>query len=205
VRRGKFTMWMYLVAFLAAVLVDTIPIFAPPAWPILLFLVAYFDLNVWIVTVLGVLGTTIGRGILCTYIPWLSRKVFNHKEDQNLTYIGKRLSRSRWSTLSFVFLYSLTPLSTTALFTAIGVSKVPLWLALPPFFIAKLLSYGVLIYTGNYAVEHFSSLSESLASWKTILAMVLGMVLIGAFLFIDWRELFERRKLRLNFRIWATA
>ena len=197
--------WMYLVAFLTGLLIDTIPIFAPPAWPILLFFVVRYDLNIWLVTVLGVLGTTFGRGILCTYIPWLSRKILNHREDQNLTYLGQRLNRSYWSAVSFVFLYSMTPLSTTALFTAAGMAKARLLVVLPPFFIAKLISYFVLISTGSYAVENFASLAESMASWKTIVSALAGLLLICAFLFIDWRLLLEEKKLRLNFRIWATA
>jgi hypothetical protein len=38
---------IYLLVFLAALAVDTIPVFAPPAWIVLVFLVIKFQLNPW--------------------------------------------------------------------------------------------------------------------------------------------------------------
>jgi hypothetical protein len=32
--------------------------------------------------------------------------------------------------------------------------------------------------------------------------MVLGLAIVGGFLFIDWFALLERKKLEFNFRIW---
>ena len=34
------------------------------------------------------------------------------------------------------------------------------------------------------------------------LAASIGLLMISAVLFIDWRQLLERKKLRLNFAIW---
>ena len=133
-------MWTYVAVFLSAMAVDSIPIFAPPAWPILVFFLVSYDLNVWAVILLGVIGTTIGRFILSTYIPWIGCKLLNHWEEENLKFLGDRLSQSAPSTFVFVFLYSLTPLSTTALFTAAGIAKVPRLYLLPAFFLGKLIS-----------------------------------------------------------------
>src|SRR4051812_18558647 len=126
-------MWPYVAAFFTAIAVDCVPVFAPPAWPILIFFVVKFDLNPWIVIVLGVTGTTMGRLIFSTYIPWVSRKVLNHQEDENLKYIGKKLSQTPGRAFMFVLLYSLTPLSTTALFTAAGIAHARRLYILPPF------------------------------------------------------------------------
>jgi hypothetical protein len=38
-------MWPYLVVFVAALAVDTIPVFAPPAWILLVILLVKFHLN----------------------------------------------------------------------------------------------------------------------------------------------------------------
>ncbi|PYJ07821.1 MAG: hypothetical protein DMF06_14545 [Verrucomicrobia bacterium] len=57
-------MWAYLLVFLAALAVDTIPVFAPPAWILLVFLLVKFHLNPWAVVVVGVTGSTIGRYLL---------------------------------------------------------------------------------------------------------------------------------------------
>jgi hypothetical protein len=77
-------MWPYLVVFLAALAVDTIPVFAPPAWILLVILLVKFHLNPWLTVVLGVTGSTIGRYILTRYIPHVSASIVNRREDTNL-------------------------------------------------------------------------------------------------------------------------
>lgn len=194
-------MWMYIVVFLAAVAVDTIPIFAPPAWIVLVFLVIKFRLNPWVVITLGVLGSTIGRYILTLYIPKVSSALVSRREDVNLRYLGERLGRAAWSARVFVFLYTLTPLSTTALFTAAGMARVNPWLVLPAFFCGRLVTDGVMVLTGKYASENISELLHEQMSWKTIVTLVAGLLVISAFLFTDWRYLLEKHKLRLKFKV----
>ena len=40
---------LYLAAFAAALVVDTIPVFAPPAWTILAFIIVKYKANPWAV------------------------------------------------------------------------------------------------------------------------------------------------------------
>jgi hypothetical protein len=195
-------MWMYLVVLAVAVAVDSIPIFAPPAWTILVFFLARYDLNTWAVVLIGVAGGTLGRYILSLYVPYLTGRILNCYGDQNLDYIGKRIGRTLWSTWVFIFLYSLTPLSTTALFTAAASAKLKPMHILPPFFFGKLLSYSFLIYTGQYAAQNVWELFQGQVSVKGILSLAFGLAIIIGLFFIDWRQLFENRKLRFRFRIW---
>ena len=194
-------MWPYLLVFLATLAVDTIPIFAPPAWMVLVVLVVTFKLNPWLVIVIGVTGSTLGRYLLTRYIPRISSSVVNRREDQNLRYIGSKLGQAKWSSAVFVFLYTLTPLSTTALFTAVAAARVSPWHILPPFFLGRLITDGVMVFSGKYATANISELFRGQASWKTVIVLIAGLFVIGAFLFIDWRSLFEKRKLRFNFKI----
>ena len=194
-------MWAYLLVFLAALAVDTIPIFAPPAWILLVFLLVKFQLNPWAVVVLGVTGSTIGRYLLTGYIPKVSSSLVNRREDENLRYIGSRLGRAKWSGAIFVFLYTLTPLSTTALFTAVAAARINPWHVLPPFFLGRLITDGVLVFSGKNATTNLSGLLHGQASGKTLITLVAGLIVIGAFLFVDWRNLLEKRKIRFNFRI----
>ena len=194
-------MWAYLLVFVAALAVDTIPIFAPPAWILLVVLLVKFHLNPWAVVAIGVTGSTIGRYILTRYIPKISSSAINRREDENLRYIGSKLGRARWSSAIFVFCYTLTPLSTTALFTAVAAARVTPWHILPPFFLGRLITDGVLVFSGKYASANLSGLLHGQASWKTVIILVAGLIVIGAFLFIDWRRLLEKRKIRFNFKI----
>jgi hypothetical protein len=195
-------MWPYLLVFFAALAVDTIPIFAPPAWILLVVLLVKFHLNPWLTVVIGVTGSTIGRYILTRYIPKISSRLVNRQEDANLRYIGARIGKAKWSSSVFVFLYTLTPLSTTALFTAVAMAgiKRPFHI-LAPFFFARLITDGVLVFSGKYASANLRDLLHGEANWKTMGTLVAGLVIISIFLFIDWRQLLEHKKLRLRFKI----
>jgi len=39
-------------------------------------------------------------------------------------------------------------------------------------------------------------------SWQSIASLILGLLLVSAVLFIDWRSLIQKKKFMLNFRIW---
>jgi membrane protein YqaA with SNARE-associated domain len=144
-------MWMYFLVFVATVVVDSVPVFAPPAWTVMLLLLLLFHLNPWVVVIIGVIGSTLGRYILSVYIPKVSSALVNRREDENLRYVGDKLTKAPFAAAMFVFLYTLTPLSTTALFTAAGIARVKPWYILPPFFRGRLITDGVMVYTGKYA------------------------------------------------------
>jgi hypothetical protein len=127
-------MWAYFGVFLGSLAVDLVPIFAPPAWTIMVFFILKFNLNPWIVLGLGVTGTTIGRYFFSLYIPKISRKILKDRKEKELEFVGQKLGAELWKAWIFVFLYALTPLSTTALFTAAGMGKVKPSHTLPPFF-----------------------------------------------------------------------
>src|SRR3954466_12488681 len=195
-------MWPYLLVFAAALAVDTIPIFAPPAWIVLVVLLVKFHLNPWLTVAIGVTGSTIGRYILTRYIPKISSRLVNRSEDANLRYIGSKIGQAKWSSGVFVFLYTLTPLSTTALFTAVAMARIrrPFHILIP-FFFGRLITDGVLVFSGKYASKNLRELLHGEANWKTIITLAVGLIVISAFLFIDWRQLLEHRKLRFRFKI----
>ena len=194
-------MWPYVLVFLATLAVDTVPIFAPPAWILLVIFTVTFELNPWVVVIVGVTGSTIGRYVLTRYIPRISSSLVNRREDQNLRYLGKKIGQAKWSSAVFVFLYTLTPLSTTALFTAVAAARVTPWHILPPFFVGRLITDGVMVFSGKYATASVSELFRGQFSWKTVLILAAGLVVIGGFLFIDWRSLLEHKNLRFRFKI----
>jgi len=191
----------YLLVFFAALAVDTIPIFAPPAWILLVILLVKFHLNPWLTVVIGVTGSTIGRYILTRYIPRISSSLVNRREDANLRYIGGKLARAKWSAAGFVFVYTLTPLSTTALFTAVAAARVRPWHILPPFFLGRLITDGILVFSGKYASANLADLLHGQVNWKTVLTVITGLLVIAGVLFIDWRQLLEQKKLRFRFKI----
>ena len=191
-------MW-YLVVFCSALVVDLIPVFAPPAWMFMVFFMLKFHLDPWAVLVAGVVGSSIGRYIFSLYVPRIADRLIKRHKQEELEFTGKKLSQTLWKSWLFVFIYTLTPLSTSALFTAAALGKVKAVRTVPPFFVGKFASDALMIFTGRYAIEN---LGRSTFSVNGIIVIVLGLGIIGAFLFMDWRALLEEKKLRFNFKIW---
>src|SRR5450756_1779005 len=159
-------MWLYLVVFLSALAVDVIPLIAPPAWAVAVFLLVKFRLNPLLVLPLCVSGSTLGRYLMSLYIPRFAGLFIKRHKTDELKFLGKKLSQNLWQSWLFVFIYSVTPLSTTALFTAAGVAKVKPSRTVPPFFCGKFLSDALMIFTGLYAAANFTNLVEGSYSPK---------------------------------------
>jgi membrane protein YqaA with SNARE-associated domain len=193
---------MYGVVFLAAFAVDVIPLIAPPAWTIAVILLVKFHLNPLIVLLLCASGSTLGRYLMSLYIPRFTGLFIKRRKTDELEFLGKKLSQSLWQSWLFVFIYAVTPLSTTALFMAAGVAKVKPSHTLPPFFCGKLLSDAIMIFTGLYAANNFKDLVNGIYSPKAIATLAFGLVVVAGFLFLNWRELLQQKKFKFNFRIW---
>src|ERR1035437_6541492 len=142
-------MWMYLAVFLSALAVDLIPVIAPPAWTLMVFFLVKFHLNPWVVLVVGVSGSTLGRYLFSLYVPKIADQLIKQRKRTELEFMGKKLSQKLWQSWLFVFIYTLTPLSTSALFTAAALAKVKAGRTVPPFFFGKFMSDAVMILTGR--------------------------------------------------------
>lgn len=194
--------WAYLAVFLGSLAVDLIPVIGPPAWTLMVFLLMKYDLNPWLVLATGVPGSTLGRYVLSLYIPKVSDKLIKRRKSEELQFVGKKLGQKLWRSWSFVFIYSVLPLSTTALFSAAGIAKISPIQIIPPFFFGKLTSDAVMLFTGRYAAVNTSDLLSGTFSLKSIITALIGLVIIGLLLFLDWRVLLEKKKIAFNFRIW---
>src|SRR6476469_7610869 len=130
----------YLLVLLFSLLVDIVPFFGPPAWTVMVFFQLKYDLNIWWVIVAGVIGSTMGRYILTMYVPFISSRFMNQNKDEDLRYLGHKLSGNQFKVQLFVFIYTLIPVPTTPLFTAIGMARLRPYNVIIPFFIGKFMS-----------------------------------------------------------------
>ena len=138
-------MWLYFIVFSGALAVDVIPLVGPPAWTLMVFMQMKFQLNIWGVLIAGVLGSTLGRYLLAIAMPKLSKHLVNRHKREEMEFMGKKLGKKTWQCWLFVLLYTLTPLSSTALFTAAGMAKVQPLKLLVPFFIGKFASDALMV------------------------------------------------------------
>jgi membrane protein DedA with SNARE-associated domain len=194
--------WQYLLVFLGTMLVDIVPLPLPPAFTVMVFLQIKFDLNVCAVIVIGVIGSLVGRYILASYIPHVSAKIFKQDKNDDARMLGTKMKANKRKAQMFVLTYSLMPLPTTPLFIAGGMARMKPMQIIPPFVIGKLISDTIAVLSGKFAAENTSSLLEGVVSFKSIAGLVAGLLLVAAILFIDWRTVFLKKKLKLKFNIW---
>jgi membrane protein YqaA with SNARE-associated domain len=192
---------LYLAVFLSALTLDFIPIIAPPAWTILVFLVLKFHLNPWIAVPASASGSTLGRYLMSLCVPKFSKLFLKRNKHEELQFVGKKLSKKLWHSWLFVFVFAVTPLSDTVLFTAGSIAKVKPIRIVPPFFCAKLVSDAVMLVIGCYTVASFANRPNGAFPWKGILTIVFGVMLIAGLVFLDGRALLKKRKFTFNFNI----
>ena len=193
----------YVYVLLASIAVDCVPVFAPPAWTLMLLLMLKFDLNPYITVLVGTCGTVTGRLIFSSLIiPWLGGKTLSRDKQADLRYLGTRLSDKGWAAFVFIFLYSLLPLSTTALFTAAGLARVRKIFVIPPFFLGNLIGDAFLLISGKATVLTLGDLFKGSWSAKDIAMMAFGLLVVVALLFIDWRTLLQKKTIRWNWTFW---
>lgn len=194
--------WQYLLVFVCAMAVDIVPFPLPPAFTIMILLQLIFKLNIWAVIIIGVAGSIAGRYILTLYIPKISGKIFNPAKNEDVRYLGKKMKEKGWKSHLVILLYSLLPLPTTPLFIAGGMANMKPYYIIPAFFIGKLISDTVAVFLGKYAEENTKNLLHGMVNWKSVTGLIAGILLICALLFIDWRTMIQKKKLKLRFQIW---
>lgn len=194
--------WQYALVFLGTLLVDITPLPLPPAFTLMIFLQITFDLPVWPVIIIGVLGSMLGRYILTLYIPLLSNRIFKKDKNEDIQFLGNKLKTKGWKSQLFILLYTLMPLPSTPLFVAGGIAKMKPLYILPAFFVGKFISDSIAVLMGKFAAENTQQLFSGLLSWKSIAGLITGLFFIFILVFIDWRSLIQEKKLRLKFKIW---
>src|ERR1035437_6043841 len=146
--------WQYLLVFVGAFLFDVVPFPFLPAFTIMVFLQIMFDLNIWVVIVIRVSGSILGRYIVTLYIPFLAGKIFKSAKNEDVQFLGKKMKEKGWKSQLVIIAYSLLPLPTTPLFVAAGMAKLKVLYIIPAFFIGKFTSDATAVYFVKYASEN---------------------------------------------------
>lgn len=194
--------WQYMLVFLGTVLMDITPLPLPPAFTIMILLQIMFDLPVWPVIIIGVIGSIVGRYILTLYIPMLSSHIFKKSKNEDIEFLGNKLKTKGWKSQLFILFYTLMPLPSTPLFVAGGIAKMKPVYIIPAFFIGKFTSDSIAVFTGKFATQNVQSLLNGILSWRSVTGLLVGLTFLFLLIFIDWRSLIQEKKLKLVFNVW---
>tara|TARA_R110002111_G_scaffold40775_11_gene76078 strand:- start:383 stop:976 length:594 start_codon:yes stop_codon:yes gene_type:complete len=193
--------WQYLLVFLGALLFDIVPFPFAPAFTIMVFFQILFDLNVWAVIVIGVMGSVLGRSILLLYTPLMADKYLKESKNEDIKFLGDKMNENKWKGILVVLAYSLLPLPTTPLFLGGGISKIKPLYIIAPFLVGKFTSDSIALHLGKFASENQQSIIDNIFSWQSIASFVLGFVMLFCLFFINWRTLIHAKKLAFDFKI----
>src|SRR6266404_4836909 len=180
-------MWIYLLVFLATVAADFVPIVFPSAWIVMAFLVMKFHLPLLPVLIAGVCGSTLARYLQSVVMPRIANNYLKRAKQDDLELLGKKLiqkGRRRWY---FIFLYTLTPLPGTVLFAAAGIAEMKPSRILAPYYCGRFIGCAILILAVESAVGNIRDFRHGAVTSVGILTCLVGLVVLFAVLFIDWR------------------
>ena len=194
--------WHYILVFLGALLFDLAPFPFLPAFTIMLFLQIVFHLDMWLVIVLGVAGSVLGRYILLLYAPLIAKKYLKVSKNKDIQFLGEKMKENKWKGQMVILAYSLLPLPTTPLFLGAGISKIKARYIIPWFIIGKFTSDTIALQVGRYASENTESIFANALSWKSMASLFLALFMLFCLFFVNWRTLIQEKKLVFNFKIW---
>jgi membrane protein YqaA with SNARE-associated domain len=194
--------WQYAFVFIGSLAVDIAPFPLPPAVSVMILCVVVYDLNIWIVLAIGMTGSLLGRYILTRYIHNITDKIINAEKNEDVHFIGNKLKRKGWKGHALIFLYALLPLPTTPLFIGAGMAGLKPVQIMPGFALGKTICDTLILLLGNHAAKNAGDIIQGLISVQSIAGFSISLLFIMALLFIDWRTLFQHKKLTLNFHIW---
>src|ERR1044072_5715236 len=97
--------WHYVLVFIGSLLVDVFPIPLPPAFTVMIFFQLYFHLNIWVVLAVGVSGSILGRFILSSYIPRVSKHIFNDAKNEDVEFLGNKMREKGWKGKMVILVY----------------------------------------------------------------------------------------------------
>ncbi|KVZ48576.1 hypothetical protein WL18_07925 [Burkholderia ubonensis] len=189
------------VLFVAILLLNLIPAFAPPTWMAMSWVgFSLSDINPFVLAIVAACAATMGRVVLAGFARTLVRGRWMRDTDrENIDIVRTWLSRRRRLTAGVFFLYALGPFPSNYLFIAYGLSGLPLGGIGVAFFIGRAASYAVWAYLGRFAAAHIDLEPQWGETYLSGYFVVSQFVLIGCvyvLLKIDWKTLVTDRRLR---------
>ncbi len=191
-----------ILVFLFILALNVIPIFAPPTWLVLSAIAVYYNVsNFLFLAFTGAVAATLGRLILAKLSNKIIRgKLLGERSKKNIDDLKKHLERRRALTFGIFLFYAFSPLSSSQLFIAYGLTGLPLKSIALPFFLGRFASYALLSFTASAITRKIAYqfiTTGSFFGFYFIISQIITILTIYLFMRIDWHALFAEKKLRL--------
>jgi hypothetical protein len=190
-----------VILFVVVFALNVIPAFAPPTWMAL----SWVGFNnpqgsVLMVALICAVAATSGRLVLASLSHIVIRNRFlSDTMRGNIDGIKEQIEQRPTLTFGTFLLYALSPLPSSYLFIAYGLTSLSLRLVAIPFFIGRTVSYSYFAFIGAEVSKHVAVEDTDLQSYFGAYFLVTQLVLLGVvfvFVRIDWRYVVTTKRFR---------
>ena len=190
-----------IVLFLVVFLLNVIPAFAPPTWMVFSYLGFRLPSHMgWPFAFVGATAAALGRSLLGRLSRTIIRQHWlSEAAKQSINSLKLELEKRPNLTFGLFLFYAFTPLPSNFVFIAYGLTTLPLFRLVVPFFIGRFVSYYFWTMSAA-AVSRKLELEDTDAmtyfSIYFVLTQLALLSLVYVFMRIDWQALLEQGKWR---------
>ena len=165
----------------------------PATWTVITVLALNFNVNPFILALVGAVAATVGRIILAK----LSRNfirpyLLSPKTKKNIDTIKTFIERRKKTAFAIFLTYSFSPLPSNQLFIAYGLTRGDLKILVVPFFIGRIVSYGFWAYVALHAKANFIPTTFQIGStFGGYFLFIQVLTVLGVYIFtkIPWKRI----------------
>lgn len=195
-------MVLTILVFILVLTLNVIPIFAPPTWLVLSAIAVYYNVrNILFLALTGAVAATLGRLVLAKLSGSIIRgKLLGEKSKKNIDGLKKHLEKRRALTFGIFLFYAFSPLSSSQLFIAYGLTTLPLKSIALPFFLGRFTSYALLSFAASEVTRRIAYqfiTTGSFLGFYFVISQCITIATVYLFVKIDWHALLAEKKLRL--------
>jgi membrane protein DedA with SNARE-associated domain len=174
-----------VVAWAIVFAINALTLPLPPAWMVLASIRAYTQVALLPLTIGGSAAAALGRLLYAWQV-----KTFTHRLPADAQANAQALaaaahSRLRWPWL-FVVIYSFLPISSDAVFTAVGMGALPVHSTVVAFFLARSIFNTLMVVAAGPVVSNLADLFAGRLGWQSILVVLLAAGGYVLFLKLPW-------------------
>lgn len=191
------------VLFVAILLLNLIPAFAPPTWIAMSWMgFNYPEQNPLLLAIVAASAATTGRLILAQCSGWLVRGHLMREADRrNIDVVKVWLEKRKAVTAGVLLLYAFSPFPSNYLFIAYGLTRLRLWLIGVPFFFGRLASYAVWTHVAQLTHAYVDPETELEGGYLGAYFVASQLALLGLvfiFMKLDWEHLLNEHRFRFR-------
>lgn len=193
---------IYFIASLIIIVINAIPAFMPSTWMVVSFIYIRYKVSPLLLAVLAAVSSSIGRFFLARLSKKSAKHILSKESLDNLDFITEKINGKNFKISFFSFAWALSPFPSNPLFIAVGLSRTKIKYVLLGFFIGRVLSYFFLAYFSKIIVENLEkAFEQEVFDLRHLLINFFSIGVIFLYAGIDWKSLFQDKKLRFNWKV----